>query len=189
MVRKFFDETTRTAYVVGRSLGCSRYEMERCIVPEIEKDFPGIGRRDISLTVLLRNHGTKGEETVAGTGLRFDVPSDMSVPLEYGPFPEHLVRRGELSGKDTEEAFTFYRIEHGDMVFSVGTVVGCTLDGLGKLFALQDEEFPDADPKQSFFLFFSRGENRGKIGLRFMTNRIGLGGRTPAVKELPRCVP
>lgn len=189
MVRKFFDSESRTAYVVGHGLGASRADMEGNIIPAVRTDFPKADRRDASLTVLLRDHGTKGEETVVGTGIRIAVPRDVAIPDGYLPLPDRSVRRGEMLGEDIPETFTCYLIERGCMAFYVSSVIGCTIDGLEALFRAQDRDFPDADREQSFLLFFSRGEERGKVGLRFETEPSSVCGRTIAVRELPRCVP
>jgi hypothetical protein len=164
--------------------------MERGIMPAIAEDFPGIAQEKISLTVLLHNHGTKGGETVVGVGLRFPVPERTPVPGEYRMFPRDFVRRGETLEKGNPETFDGYRVESGRMAFLIGKTQGCSADGLRELFRIQDLRFPDADPMRSFLLFFSRGSERGKIGLRFST---GPSSNTlldaDAVMELPRCVP
>jgi len=164
--------------------------MEQEIMPPIARDFPGISGEDVSLTVLLHDHGTKGSETVVGVGLRLPVPEGTPVPGEYRMFPQDFVRRGETLEKGNPETFDGYRVEGGGMAFFIGKTQGCSADGLRELFRIQDLRFPDADPTRSFLLFFSRGSERGKIGLRFSTGPSSNALLdADAVMELPRCVP
>ncbi len=184
-VRKYSDGSA--GYVIGHGIGCTKQTMTAKIVPEVWTDFPNLKKEQATMVVLLKGGCETGKETIVGVGLHFPLPEGTSVPVSYGPFPGNYCRRWEEPSG--EESFKGYFSEESETAFYMGESVGCSWVGMEMLFHLQEKDFPDVDPTRIFIVLFSRGQVRGRVGLKLPADAKAVPSSFIRMSGIPRCVP